>query len=98
MESKIIIPILIAIVVIFLTIIYLNSLSGQCTILKPCIGEELLLCDLDFDKDCDNNDFNIFKSVIGECEDGGRYNEPADANHDGCITLKDQEILFPNEP
>jgi plastocyanin len=53
-------------------------------------------CDLDRDQDCDADDLTLFNSVFGQCEDDNNYNEPADADHDGCITEADREILFPD--
>lgn len=52
--------------------------------------------DLDFDGDVDDADIKLFESVLGENEYGNNFNEPADADHDGTITLKDKRILFPN--
>lgn len=80
------------------SLVFLVFLSG-CTALETIRGEstvmQLIPCDLDFDEDCDDTDFSIFQNVLGECVGGGNYNEPADADHDGCITLKDQYSLFP---
>ncbi|MFH1224253.1 MAG: hypothetical protein V1676_00435 [Candidatus Diapherotrites archaeon] len=54
-----------------------------------------LPCDLDFDFDCGDADLAIFDRFMGGCENGDNYNEPADADHDGCITEKDRQELFP---
>lgn len=50
-------------------------------------------CDLDRDGDCDADDHTLLTKTIGECEDGENYNELADADHDGCVTPIDEEIL-----
>ncbi len=55
-------------------------------------------CDIDFDEDCDIKDYNLIKRALGQCEDGYYYNEPADADHDGCVTEKDLQVLFPEPP
>lgn len=48
--------------------------------------------DLDRDGDCD--DIAIFERWFGKCEDEG-YNEFTDADHDGCLTKTDRQLLFP---
>lgn len=53
-------------------------------------------CDIDRDKDCDGKDYQLFIKVMGQCDNGNNYNEIADADHDGCITYEDQQVLFPN--
>lgn len=55
-------------------------------------------CDIDFDGDCDATDYELLRKVIGQCEDGDNYNEPADADDDGCVTENDLQILFPEPP
>ena len=55
-------------------------------------------CDIDRDGDCDADDFELLTNVIGECIEGDNYNEVADADHDGCVTVQDQKQLFPITP
>lgn len=64
--------------------------------IHPSVIIERKQCDLDNDGDCDENDLRLFTKAMGECEDGDNYNELADADHDGCVTLVDEMILFPN--
>lgn len=54
-------------------------------------------CDFDKDWNCDEGDFNIFQSYLGECAvvGGGRFNVQADVDNDLCITIYDQKQLFP---
>lgn len=56
-----------------------------------------LPCDIDFDNDCDQGDINLAETFVGQCENMDRYNEPADADHDGCITQADLEMLFQSD-
>lgn len=53
-------------------------------------------CDITNDNQCDDKDRKLFQSLIGECITGNRYNALADADHDGCITVDDQKLLFSN--
>lgn len=64
---------------------------------EEMITEVFSICDIDRDRDCDSDDFNLFDNALGECEDGDSYNEVADADHDGCVTVMDQEVLFPGK-
>ncbi|MEK7201879.1 MAG: dockerin type I domain-containing protein [Patescibacteria group bacterium] len=66
-------------------------LFGEC---PPRVTVYWQPCDIDRDRDCDRNDFLLFTQVLGQCQDGDNYNELADANHDGCVTAADQQILF----
>lgn len=80
----------------------LSSLYGSrqivvtSTRVQPMIMVSREPCDVDNDNDCDNDDFLIFQAYYyGACQSGNRYNELADADHDGCVTAVDQKILFP---
>jgi hypothetical protein len=55
-------------------------------------------CDNDRDGDCDSRDFFLVARSVGQCQDEGRYNEPADADHDGCVSSDDVTELFPVIP
>lgn len=55
-------------------------------------------CDIDRDKDCDATDFDLITRAIGQCISAEDYNELADADRDGCVTLADQKQLFPTVP
>ena len=55
-------------------------------------------CDNDLDGDCDYKDYKLITKALGECVEGNNYNEPADANHDGCVTEDDLRMLFPEPP
>ena len=61
----------------------------------PMIASPFEPCDNDRDGDCDTDDFDLVKNAIGQCFDGSNYNELADADHDGCVTLSDLQDLFP---
>lgn len=82
--------IILIIVVILLFGIYYVYKSSILMVADPSPS-----CDLDIDLDCDDSDFELLRSRLGECEGGGNFQEKADADHDGCITLEDQKILFP---
>ncbi len=82
---------LILMVIVVVIIVYLMNFRSTSYIVP------LKLCDVDGDSDCDDNDFAMFENVLGECI-GGNYNRLADADHDGCITLEDQQQLFPTKP
>ena len=64
--------------------------------LFPMTTEEFVPCDLDGDKDCDENDYEIATNAIGQCIDGDYYIRPADADRDGCVTEDDLRMLFPD--
>lgn len=51
-------------------------------------------CDVDRDSDCDAADLRLLLLAVGQCEDGDSYNEIADADHDGCVTIMDESELF----
>jgi len=61
----------------------------------PMIFESHEPCDIDFDGDCDADDYEIVARTMGQCIDGDNYIEPADANLDGCVDETDQQNLFP---
>jgi len=58
---------------------------------------EFELCDNDKDGDCDPDDIEQFRAVMGQCEHGDNFNVLADANHDGCATINDLHLLFPGQ-
>ena len=59
----------------------------------PQVADNVVPCDNDRDGDCDGRDLWLVTRVIGECIWGGHYNEPADADHDGCVTVSDVKRL-----
>lgn len=61
----------------------------------PMTTRHYIPCDLNFDGECDDNDEKLFETYLGECIDGNNYCRPCDADHDGCVTEEDREILFP---
>ncbi len=64
----------------------------------PMTKYPFALCDNDKDGDCDTDDFKLVTQAIGQCRDGNNYNILADADHDGCVTETDRQILFPTLP
>lgn len=58
-----------------------------------------LNCDFDGDGDCDNDDFGIFQTSLGKCENdfSAVSDVLADIDGDGCVTMADQEYLFPDK-
>lgn len=65
--------------------------------IPPMTIDTRLKCDLDVDADCDNDDYLLFNKVVGQCDTGNNYNELADADHNGCVTEADRQLLFPKE-
>jgi hypothetical protein len=63
--------------------------------LPPMTAEEYVACDMSGDKDCDEEDFTLFKKALGNCQNRGHYISPADADLDGCVTVEDLEVLYP---
>ncbi|MCP3979106.1 MAG: hypothetical protein GY716_07210 [bacterium] len=51
-------------------------------------------CDVDMDGGCDGDDLVAIGDAFGLCATGGAFNEPADADHDGCIDRADLELTF----
>jgi hypothetical protein len=51
-------------------------------------------CDINTDGKCDIADMELTAQVIGTCRGDIRYYPLADADGDGCVTLKDKEDLF----
>jgi hypothetical protein len=51
--------------------------------------------DLNGDGKCDMQDTRLLSQMIGACKGDPNYNELADVDHDGCVTERDQEQLFP---
>jgi len=82
-------------------LLYRNYLVQQSTVM---VIEEYTPCDMDRDGDCDKIDYWLAKKALGSCNtDKPRfifwgYNELADADHDGCVTEEDQQMLFPSAP
>lgn len=64
----------------------------------PSVIIEVMPCDIDRDDDCDERDIQLISNAIGQCNDGDNYNALADADHDGCVTETDKQILFPDAP
>lgn len=66
----------------------------------PMEENPVSLCDLNEDGSCDENDFQLLQSALGKCLKGFRTSAEvrADIDGDGCITLKDQMMLFPTLP
>jgi hypothetical protein len=56
------------------------------------------LCDFDNDGDCDEVDFQFFQERLGACWDDTNYHPIADLDGDRCVTLTDQQYLFPVAP
>ncbi len=54
-------------------------------------------CDIDRNGVCDDNDIDLVDGVIGECKEGENYNELADANHDGCVTPRDKDVMLSSD-
>lgn len=84
-----------------------DSWPGTATFLGSSIpllfGPEMVLsdhrlCDFNGDGNCDIFDFQIFQGVLGACEDDTNYHPTADVDGDRCVTLTDQEYLFPVPP
>lgn len=73
-------------------------LFTECS--RPRVGVTIVRepCDLDDDGDCDQKDFALFRKALGQCTDDDRYNQLADADHDGCVSEADGEQLFPVIP
>lgn len=59
----------------------------------PITTEVVNPCDVDRDGDCDKADFALMTKLIGQCEEGNNFNSLADVDHDGCITVLDQQML-----
>ncbi len=64
----------------------------------PMTSDPFAPCDIDRDGDCDVDDYNMIVHLIGETIGGSRYNELADADHDGLISKDDLRRLFPTMP
>jgi len=47
--------------------------------------------DLDHDHDVDDDDYNVFLATYGLCEGDPDFNDCADYDGDGCITLADYQ-------
>jgi hypothetical protein len=52
------------------------------------------LCDFDWDRDCDENDVQIFEAALGACEGEANFDPLADIDGDGWITSADRSFLF----
>jgi len=53
-------------------------------------------CDLDRNRECDSNDFDIFKRSLSTCSGEPGYDSDSDITNDGCVLGDDWEILFPD--
>jgi len=65
---------------------------------RPMVIENFKSCDIDRNGVCDESDKLLFERSLDQCQTGNNYNEVADADHDGCVTEKDKEQLFPSSP
>ncbi len=70
----------------------------ESTSYPPMVADSYEPCDNDRDGDCDKADYELVTQAIGNCEYGKGYNELADADHDGCVTESDRDMLFPIIP
>jgi hypothetical protein len=62
----------------------------------PLRLDVLQACDRDGDDDCDLGDLAAIAAGFGTCELDPDFNEPADVDLDGCVTLADLETLAPD--
>src|SRR3989344_7053813 len=60
----------------------------------PSTYEPINLCDVNSDGRCDNQDLRRIDSLLGVCAGSNRYSDLADVDHNGCISLQDEEQLF----
>ena len=49
--------------------------------------------DLDGDNDCDYDDYLIFRTCYGACNDDANYMLEADLDEDGCVTINDYRMF-----
>lgn len=61
----------------------------------PMGGSTFEPCDLNQDGKCDASDLEIFQTAFESCEGETNFNSDADFNGDGCVTVEDQNMLFP---
>ena len=51
-------------------------------------------CDVNLDGVCDATDFSLFRAAMGACVGRANYQERADMDRDGCVTLKDYQTWY----
>jgi len=64
----------------------------------PMILKKYVFGDNDLDGDVDGDDYLYATLAVGQCENGNSYNEPADTDHDGCVTAQDLQETYPVIP
>lgn len=78
------------------------GLVGLAVIMRPAQSPSVIVsfdpCDLDRDRVCDSKDRTLFLQSLRQCVGADRYNELADADHDGCVSTQDQRLIFPTDP
>ncbi len=94
-SSKIIlliIVLIIAVIVAIGTYSYLNRSSGS-----EMIGFTRVPCDIDWDGDCEESDYNLAVKSIGKCLGDFGYERFADFDIDDCVTEEDLKKIFPEK-
>lgn len=64
----------------------------------PMTLRQLIRCDINLDRKCDNKDSELFEQALGTCIGDYYYIRTADADGDGCVTQDDKEKLRAYDP
>jgi hypothetical protein len=91
-KQKLFIVAVILLLIIFGGVVYFQNLKTH----QQMVTQDFQPCDIDRNGVCDQSDKLLFEKSLGQCTTGNNYNEVADADHDGCVTEKDREELFPS--
>lgn len=62
--------------------------------LQAGAGDPFEICDQDRDGDCDQVDYDIARVAVGTCAGQEHFNEPADRNHDGCVSEQEVQSMY----
>ncbi len=93
-RSTVVLMAAIIVIILFFGVVLLNRVSKQSVMESMPPFEQ---CDLNTDGVCNATDYNLFQQVKSQCRANftSTYSIYADADADGCVTDKDEQMLFP---